>query len=79
MSKADGKRYEIRTVADFYQVPDESLEACLADFAAHLLISKAVMATARDGVRHLNPDVFMWIDDGQHNVNVTITTQVSHD
>lgn len=67
------KRYELRTVKDFYDVPAEKRAACLEDFASWLLMMEGFHELLGDieGVRS-DRDVFRWIDDGKHDMNVSI-------
>jgi hypothetical protein len=67
-------RYEIRTVADFYAVPESRRGLCLHDFRLWLDVMSGLRGLLGDiaGV-HARTDVFQWIDDGKHDAEVNIT------
>jgi ribosomal protein L37E len=66
-------RYELRTVKDFYDVPVEKRAACLEDFSSWLAMMEEFHQLLGDieGIRS-DRDVFRWIDDGKHDMNVSI-------
>ena len=64
-------RYEIRTVADFIAVPSDRIEAMAEDFASFLTIHAEVAALGLSDVTQRR-DVFIWIDDGEHDMHVKI-------
>jgi hypothetical protein len=70
---SEPQRYQFRTIEDLHVVPLEKLEAFVIDLKAWLAIQR--VAEARGGVfQTTSPrDCFEWIDDGKHDVNVTIT------
>lgn len=81
-------RYEIKTVSDFLQVPEDRIEFCLAEFLECIRtfwgfyrIIEAI--TEQDGVA-MQPDFadfpsFTWIDDGAKNQYLDITERESHE
>lgn len=79
----DGKTYEIRTVADFAQVPPERLTLCLREFRAWLKLRRTVdtlNARLKDlGIDEwiVAPDAYRWIDDdlGEMTVAVKMATE----
>jgi hypothetical protein len=52
--------YEIKTIADFEQVPDDRICDCIQEFVICLLRTR----TAREGDIRLRLEGFTWIDDG---------------
>ena len=61
-------KYRIETVEDFDTVPDEKLDACLADFAEFCAMRRLLVAVLdADKVRPL--PVFTWVDDGVAGVS----------
>lgn len=67
---ADGKDYEIRTVADFFAVPVEDRGDCLQDFASW--IAMTTLGRAFQPFVSAPTDVFRWTNDGRHDMNVTV-------
>ena len=55
------KRYEIKTVEDFFSVPVDKLQPLLTDFATFLMLGHEF-----EGSRIVKYDksAFTWIDDG---------------
>ena len=74
----DGKTYEIRTVADFAQVPPERLTLCLREFRAWLRLRRTVgemnatFKAAGLGEAFALPDAYPWIDDDLGEMTVTV-------
>lgn len=75
---ATGQTYEIRTITDFFRVPDGRRRICLREFHAWLGLQEGVtaMLTApgphairADQLQWKN-DVFRWSDDGKAIFNV---------
>ena len=66
------KRYTIRTIEDFFAVPQEKLVECLHDFALFLHLKAVAEAAAPGQVRWMSERGFEWIDDGKHDANVSI-------
>lgn len=77
------KRYVIKTVADFAQVPPEKRHDCLTDFMIWLeyqSLADILTAAAPPGVAvrvvddpdGCGPDRFVWIDDGKHVATVSL-------
>ena len=61
-------RIVLRTVQDFFAIPDEKLDACIVDFIGFLQTVRAMRANP-DLTGALAPDAetyFTWIDDGKH-------------
>ncbi|MFH5947506.1 hypothetical protein [Roseomonas xinghualingensis] len=65
-----GETYEIRTVADFWNVPEDRLDLCYREFGQWLKLHLAMrilqagMAEAFPGVEMKTDDTcFRWIDD----------------
>jgi hypothetical protein len=77
------KRYEINTVHDFLNVPEERISACLEEFKEWLNIMRATKLTVEmmkgfsektkdlplDKLLKMGP--YMWIDDGKKEKNFT--------
>jgi hypothetical protein len=63
--------YEIRTVNDFLQVPPERWDACLEEFKACL----ALAAVSRAVLPQTTLGVYRWVDDGERNVEASVTVQ----
>jgi hypothetical protein len=75
---ATGATYEIRTVADFFKVPESRRRICLREFDAWMAVKEGVSnlitiagkgaVTADQFVWHR--DVFRWVDDGKATISV---------
>jgi hypothetical protein len=69
-------RYEIRTVADFVALPPEKIGAFLTDFAEWLKVVHVAKGLKDAGLVLKSPlDVFSWIDDGKHEMTLTVHDQ----
>jgi hypothetical protein len=81
-----GKRYEIRTPADFMSVPRERLDLCLSEFAMAVkaaaatfdLLSAVSQEMYEMQVAEWRLSGFTWIDDDQRNLTVSLRTPVTH-
>lgn len=65
------KKYVIKTVVDFGQVPEDRRAVCLREFEVWLVImdqSRKLM----DGITIKWPDAFSWVDDGLHHAKVSL-------
>jgi hypothetical protein len=78
---ATGKTYEIRTVTDFFLVPEDRRCVCLREFHSWLVIQEGVTglltaaSSALDGGLkaddlHWQNGVFRWVDDGKGCIGV---------
>jgi hypothetical protein len=78
---ATHQTYEIRTVADFFQVPEDRRRICLREFNAWLMLKEQVTsllcAASASLDADLKPsdlrwetDVFRWNDDGKAVLSV---------
>jgi hypothetical protein len=78
---ATHQRYEIRTVTDFFKVPEDRRRICLREFHSWLAIQEGVTAlltAAGDSMEtpippdaiHWHNEVFTWIDDGKATIGV---------
>lgn len=62
--------YPLRTVADFAAIPADRIDACLADFASWLRVSRKSQAIGDAATKALGGTVtfdsggFTWVDDG---------------
>lgn len=68
--------YEIRCVADFFNVPEEKRQHCLHDFGLWVcgLESKERWLNSLPMVGYIvNRTVYTWIDDGEHDAYVKVT------
>lgn len=73
------KRYDIRTVMDFTSVPEDRLDACLADFRECVRYLRGVKAVAEDygcadEIRGMG---FQWADDGQVGLTGLVVEHVT--
>jgi hypothetical protein len=68
---SEPKRYQIRAIADFLEVPAEKRSHCLQDFAAWLDVVSATREAfaAIPGIR-VPTETFTWIDDGAHDMHL---------
>lgn len=72
------KTYEIRTVEDLLEVPSEKLAACMVDLEAWARIMREIRELGPELVRQIDkpgacgPGRFVWIDDGEHNANISV-------
>lgn len=73
MSNTVETRYNLRTVEDFLDVPVEKLPACLVDFLSWIDIMRELRNAnfLAENVKPI-PDQFQWVDDGKHDVGITI-------
>ncbi len=79
--------YEIRTLGDFANVPDDRLDDCLAEFATAVRFQRAtgdiLNALAREQIPALTgaafnvfpSGAFVWIDDGENHADISVTIQ----
>jgi hypothetical protein len=82
------KIYEIKTIADFDQVPSDRIDECLEDFKSFLVLRNATLGMIREiGIQmkeegDLDEDVdtnnlfqcdtFKWVDDGLKKATITL-------
>lgn len=60
--------YFLKSLTDFDKVPDDKLEDCLIDLLTWMRVKRATAKHA--AVLSLrDPDVFHWIDDGEHKAH----------
>lgn len=62
--------YEIRSVDDFFSVPQDRWPAMLRDFASFLECGAAALDAMQPNVR-VRPVAFIWIDDDLRGVRAT--------
>ena len=67
--KATGKTIEIRTVEDFFKIPANRRDLCLAEFLMWMMMCELGDAT---GMLKSVRDVFKWIDDDKGRAHVHI-------
>lgn len=78
---ATGATYELRTVADFFKVPEARRRICLREFHSMMAIQEgttALLCAAGDALHtpispndlHWQMDVFRWVDDGKATISV---------
>ena len=60
------KTYEIRTLSDFFKVPNDRIEDCLKEFAVGLEFLKANHELM--GLKDGQMEFFNWTDDGKKNI-----------
>lgn len=76
-----GKRYTLKQVSDFLDIPKDKIDDCLMEFKTFIEFSQAM----GDIGKVVEPDMavskmlkgshFIWIDDGKHDLRkITITT-----
>lgn len=69
----EAQSYEIRTLDDFLKVPDDRLDACLAEFADAIRIQRRIQSTFDSiGAVEIFGKSFTWIDDGKNNMSITV-------
>ena len=61
------KRYNIRAIMDFADIPEDKIDACLADFRDCIKLFRVIKADATQGkwADKINAMGFEWIDDGK--------------
>lgn len=60
-----------KTIGELHALPLEKIDAFCTDLALWLKIHK--VTEAQEGIKARTPrDQFDWIDDGKHNINVTL-------
>jgi len=69
---SDAPRYTIRTVWDFAEVPDDRRAECLAEFLVWLRYCEMTKRVLK-GLPVRMPKDFIWIDDGLHRIDGTIS------
>lgn len=67
-AKRGAKTYKIKTIGDLLMVPEDRLDACLAELAPH------IRAMKRNGMRPKMLGPVTWIDDGEANVSARWTS-----
>lgn len=72
MAKKKPDTYQFRTINELHAIPMDKIEHFCRDLALWLTICKISELT--DGVTKVTTplDVFGWVDDGKHNVNLNI-------
>ncbi len=68
---SDAPRYSIASVRDFAQVPEGRLDDCLKEFAVWVEMSRSLDVILA-GIPVKWPDVFVWVDDDRHHIDVKI-------
>lgn len=71
--KPSGNCYEIRTVADFFNVPAERRALCLSEFALWMKVCEGTDEML-SGLVKSNRTVFGWIDDDKGEAHTRIVT-----
>ena len=62
------KKYHIRNLKDFVNVPKDRIGKCLQEFETSLeAVRAAIKMTSFDAVKY--PE-FVWIDDGKKNIKL---------
>ena len=74
--------YRIEGLADFSKVPDDRLEACLAEFAeavrlhgAASLLQRLIQEAAGVEPKGMEFPLFVWIDDGKTEKTLRIVPE----
>jgi hypothetical protein len=62
-------QYEIKSLVDFNKIPQDRLDACLAEFKVWLGIAN--LATIAGAIA----SGFTWIDDGETNISINLTAK----
>lgn len=74
--KASPEVYEFRTIEDLHKIPVEKIEHFCQDLASWLTIHRLaadIPAELQGLLKVTTPtDVFEWIDDGKHDINLNI-------
>ncbi len=67
------QEYKITKVEDFLKVPEDRLEACLAEFPTFLAAAKPAVELAEAmNVRDSLEAAYVWIDDGKTDVTISV-------
>ena len=71
------KQYEIKTIEDFFKIPDNRIDDCLDEFKEFISIVKPVVSLANtisDATKTQRAEIikFTWIDDGKRNKKIII-------
>jgi hypothetical protein len=61
--------YELRTITDLLKVPHDRLAACLRDIQYALELCHF---TGGEHTAELAVDTFVWTDDGQHDIEMSL-------
>ena len=84
----EANRYEIKTLMDFLNVPEDKIDECLVDLKAWIGFVRHTKACTdillecggkdmRAAVRaEVSSAGFVWIDDGKHDAHITVRTEV---
>lgn len=65
--------FKFRTIEELHAIPIEKIEHFCRDLGLWLTLNKIAEAHTSDQIKVTTPrDVFGWIDDGKHDVNLTI-------
>jgi hypothetical protein len=86
---ATGETYEIRTIADFFKVPEARRYVCLREFHAFMTMQEGfvdLLCAAGDALEapmlrsaiHMQTDVYRWHDDGKATVSIHLHPRASH-
>lgn len=79
MNETKSNRYLIKSLEDFYKIPADKIEDCLKDFAVWLEFGRALdMFQDLIGVKCMEREGFIWIDDGNSGlseINITVRTK----
>jgi hypothetical protein len=80
----NGKRYELTSVWDFADIPDDRLDVCLSEFASAIRVARAIGSLMNSTARALygvegSPIAaqarnFAWIDDDEKTLRVKLVT-----
>lgn len=74
MAKKKPTTYQFRTISELHAIPAEKVDNFCRDLALWLMVHRIAEAHSDDNVKIkvTSPEVFGWIDDGKHDVNVRI-------
>ena len=75
-------RYEVKSIMDFLEIPEDRLDDCLVEFRSFLETLRELTTVAKLGAEMMGQDpiealklmAFTWVDDGKTDVTVNIET-----
>ncbi len=78
MSEAKHTEYTIKSLEDFYKIPEDKIDECLKDFKVWLELGRAINEFQEMiGLNFIERAGFVWIDDNQTGVrNIQISVQI---
>jgi hypothetical protein len=74
MAKKKHQTFYFKTIAELHAIPADKVDNFCRDLALWLMVHRIAEAHSDENVKikGTSPDVFGWIDDGRHDVKVSI-------